>query len=201
MIQPMLPTNPIRLLGPWNEGFALDFHTINSQYLGDDAYGHPQFDTTRTPIGELLYQLKYGSDKTAIKALGQAAAEFIEDQNWNLNLIVPVPPSRSGRRFQPVPLLAEEIARLLGWQSCPDCITKTKETDELKSIYEYQERLTQLRDVYAVATEKTMGKNVLVIDDLYRSGATLEAVVMALRELGKAQNVFTLTFTRTRSNR
>lgn len=197
----MLPINPIQLSGPWDEGFSLDFHTINSQYLGDDAYGHHQFDTTRTPIGELLYRLKYGSDKTAIKTLGQVAAEFIENHNWNFNLIVPVPPSRSGRHFQPVPLLSDEIARLLGWDSCPDCITKTKGTDELKSIYDYQERLIQLKNVYTVATEKTMGKNVLVIDDLYRSGATLEAVVIALRELGKVGDVFTLTFTRTRSNR
>lgn len=197
----MVPTSPIPLTGPWDEGFALDLHTVDSQYLGDDAYGHPQFETTRTPIGELLYKLKYRSDRSTVEALCQTAAEFIEDRGWDLNLIVPVPPSRSGRRFQPVPLLAKEIGRLLGWQSCPDCIIKTRETDELKVIYDYQKRLDQLKDAYSVATDKVMNQNVLLIDDLYRSGATLEAVGNVLREVGKARKVFALTFTQTRSNR
>lgn len=197
----MVPINPIRITGPWNEGFALDFHTLDSQYLGDDAYGHPQFETTRTPVGELLYKLKYCSDRSTVEALCQTAAKFIEERAWDMNLIVPVPPSRSGRRFQPVPLLAKEIGRLLGWQSCPDCILKTRETDELKAIYDYQKRLDQLKDVYSVATAKTMSQNILLIDDLYRSGATLEAVTSSLLTSGKARKVFALTFTRTRSNR
>lgn len=141
----MLAINPIRLSGPWDEGFALDFHTVGSQYLGDDAYGRPQFETTRTPIGELLYKLKYRSDRSTVEALCQTAAEFIEDRGWDLNLIVPVPPSRSGRRFQPVPVLAKEIGRLLGWQSCPHYIIKTRETDELKAIYDYQNDLANSR--------------------------------------------------------
>ncbi|MGH8604614.1 MAG: ComF family protein [Gammaproteobacteria bacterium] len=197
----MVDINPIQLTGPWDEGFALDSHTVGSQYLGDDAYGFPQFETTRTPIGELLYKLKYGSDKSTVEALCQTAAEFIEGRSWDLNLIVPVPPSRSGRRFQPVPVLAKEIGRLLGWQSCPDCIIKTRETDELKAIYDYQKRLDQLTGAYSVITDKVMNQNVLIIDDLYRSGATLEAVANVLQNVGRARKVFALTFTRTRSKR
>jgi competence protein ComFC len=71
MDQLMVEINPIQLIGPWDEGFALDFHTVGSQYLGDDAYGLPQFETTRTPIGELLYKLKCRSDKSTVEALCQ----------------------------------------------------------------------------------------------------------------------------------
>lgn len=197
----MLPINPIRLSGPWKEGFALDYHTLTSQYLGDDAFGHPQFDTTRTQIGELLYALKYGADKSAVQQLGEVAAAFVENRNWNLNLIVPVPPSRNERRFQPVALLANELARLLGWRACHDCIVKMKQTEELKTIYDYQQRLSLLNDAYTVAEEKTQGMNVLLVDDLYRSGATLQAVSEALHKQGRVRCIFALTFTRTRSNR
>jgi len=197
----MVEINPIHLTGPWDEGFALDFHTAGSQCLGDDAYGHPQFETTRTPIGELLYKLKYLSDRSTVEALCQTAAEFIEGRGWDLNLIVPVPPSRSRRRFQPVRVLAKEIRRLLGWQSCPDCVIKTRETDELKAIFDYKKRLGQLTGAYSVTTDKVMNQNVLLIDDLYRSGATLESVANVLRNVGRARKVFALTFTRTRSNR
>ena len=197
----MLATNPIRLSGPWDEGFTLDVHTTGSQYLGDDEYGHPRYETTRSPAGELLYRLKYQSDKSAAPDLCEAAAYFAKSRNWGPNLVIPIPPSRPGRRFQPVPLLADGIAKLLGCPSCEDCVVKVKETPELKSIYDYPQRLEHLRDAYAVATEKTQNHDILLVDDLYRSGATLEAVTNALRSKGNVRKVFALTFTRTRSNR
>jgi len=49
--------NPIQVHGAWRLGWALDVHTTFSEYLGDDQNGHPQFKTTRSPLGELLYQL------------------------------------------------------------------------------------------------------------------------------------------------
>ncbi len=197
----MLAINPIRLSGPWNEGFALDVHTTGSQYLGDDEYGHPRYETTRSPAGELLYRLKYQSDKSAAPDLCEAAADFAKSRSWGPNLVIPIPPSRPGRRFQPVPLLADGIAKLLACPSCEDCVVKVKETPELKSIYDYQQRLEHLRDAYAVATEKTQNHDILLVDDLYRSGATLEAVTNALRAKGNVRKVFALTLTRTRSNR
>lgn len=30
---------PIKLNGIWNEGYALDYHTISSEYLGEDPFG------------------------------------------------------------------------------------------------------------------------------------------------------------------
>ena len=197
----MVAINPIPITGPWDEGFALDLHTVSSQYLGDDAYGNPQFDTTRSPVGELLFQLKYRSDKSVAAALCETAAGFVTSRRWAPDLVIPVPPSRPGRRFQPVPFLADGIGKLLRCPSCEDCVAKVKTTAELKSVYDYQERLDKLKDAYSVQTAKTAGRAILLIDDLYRSGATLEAIAGALRAHGKVGKVFALTFTRTRSNR
>ena len=33
-----VPTNVRRLRGPWDDGYALDLHTLGSTYLADDAY-------------------------------------------------------------------------------------------------------------------------------------------------------------------
>jgi predicted amidophosphoribosyltransferase len=46
----------------------------------------------------------------------------------------------------------------------------------------------------------TEGKKVLLVDDLYRSGATLNAITDLLLTEGKAASVSVLTITRTRSN-
>jgi len=56
----------IRLNGPWAKGFAFDLHTISSEYTGDNEYGHPTFDTTRSQIGQLLYELKYGQHEEVL---------------------------------------------------------------------------------------------------------------------------------------
>ena len=52
---------PQTLRGPWASGFALHVHSLSSTYLGDDEYGHARFSTTRSPVGELLYQLNRSS--------------------------------------------------------------------------------------------------------------------------------------------
>ena len=54
-----MKTNVRQISGPWNLGYTLDKHTINSTYTGEDIYGRATFDTTRTEVGEALYQLKY----------------------------------------------------------------------------------------------------------------------------------------------
>src|SRR5689334_10517068 len=94
--------NPQTLRGPWASGFALHVHSLSSTYLGDDEYGYPRFSTTRSPVGELLYRLKYRQDKTAIDPLAQAAANFCR-KTWRLRIdaILPVPPTQA-RRLQPV---------------------------------------------------------------------------------------------------
>ncbi len=197
----MLTISPLKLEGPWSEGFALDSHTVGSQYLGDDAFGHPQFETTRSQVGELLFQLKYRSDKSGIGILCQTACDFVKSRGWQTNFVVPVPPSRPGRHFQPVPLLAKGVGGLLGLPVHENCVAKVKRTSELKSIFDYQKRMELLNDAYAVVAGSTKDRAILLIDDLYRSGATLEAVTKSLLGQGQARKVFALTFTRTRSHR
>ena len=197
----MLKINPTAISGSWDEGFALDVHTIDSQYIGDDEYGHPQFETTRSPIGELLYRFKYKADKSVAEDLWKAAADFVTARKWAPTIVVPVPPSRPGRHFQPVPALAQGTAKLLECEACDDCIAKVRETPELKDVYDYQERLEHLRGAYSVKTDKTRDHTILLLDDLYRSGATVEAVTTAFRSNGNIKRIFVLTITRTRSNR
>ena len=197
----MAEIDPKRISGNWKEGFALDFHTLRSEYIGDDEYGHPQFDTTRSKIGELLYRLKYKEDKSVLEEIITTASEFIKSRNWALDLVVAVPPSRMGRAFQPVPPMAKGIASALVIDVCIDCVIKVKETPELKRIFDFGQRLGMLRDAFEVREPDVAGHTVLLFDDLYRSGATLNAVTRVLLEQGKAKNVYTLTLTMTRSMR
>ncbi|MFA6471999.1 MAG: ComF family protein [Candidatus Latescibacterota bacterium] len=195
----MTNIKPITIQGRWRKGFVLDYHTVGSTFLGSDEYGHPIFDTKRTELGELLYRLKYRSDTSVITEIIQAATDFISRWNPEIDCIVPVLPSRSGRPLQPVMVLAEEISAKLNLPVTKNCIIKVKETPELKNIFDYDERLHLLEDVHRVESPLIAGKKVLLFDDLYRSGATMNAIASALYDQGNVADIFALAITRTRS--
>lgn len=197
----MVEINPKRITGCWTEGFALDFHTLSSEYIGDDEYGHPQFDTKRSRIGDLLYRLKYRKDTSVLDDIIATASEFIKSINWTVELIVCVPPSRKWRKFQPVPPIAIGIGSAIGINVCVDTVVKVKDTPELKNIFHFEERMRILKDAFKIRDPVVAGYSILLLDDLYRSGATLNAVSRLLQQEGKARNVYVLTLTMTRSIR
>jgi len=52
-----------------------------------------------------------------------------------------------------------------------------------------------------VAKREVEGRNILLLKDLYRSGATLNAITQVLRNKGKAKEVYVFTLTMTRRRR
>ena len=193
----MINISPMTITGQWNEGYALDFHTVRSDYVGDDEYGHPRFDTKRTPMGDLLYRLKYGNDRSVIEDIVTTVESFVRWKSWPLDLVIPVPPSRN-RAFQPVVTLAKRLADALKVAYCGRCVTKVKDIPELKNIFDFDERTSLLTSAFRVDRPMIEGKHVLLFDDLYRSGATMNAVSSELRNPGKVASVFTLVLTMTR---
>ncbi len=95
--------------------------------------------------------------------------------------------------------MAAQLGARLNVPCLRDCIIRLKNTPELKNIYDYNKRLELLEDAYTVAPSSLKGENVLLFDDLYRSGATLDAITKCLYERGEADNVYALALTKTRS--
>jgi predicted amidophosphoribosyltransferase len=187
----------IRIPGLWREGFALDYHTLSSEFLGYDEFGNPMFDTKRSEVGELLYQLKYKHNSDALGRLVQVATEFIKGQFPRIDAIVPVPPTRV-RRLQPVFEVASGIGKSLDLPTLEGFVQNIKNTKELKNIYDYNERIKLLEGSYEIRDQSLNGKFVLLFDDLYRSGATLNAVTQALYNQGHCSGVYALVLTKTR---
>lgn len=195
----MANIRPMKIPGRWREGFVLDYHTLESIYVGDDEYGHPIFDTKRSEVGELLYRLKYRSDNSVLDDLVRTTVEFLRSWSPGVSAIIPVPPSRSGRAQQPVHLLAEAVSKQLGIPARADAVLKVREVPELKNVYGYDERLRLLEGAHKVEPSVVAGQKVLLFDDLYRSGATMNAITAVLYDQGRAAEVYALAITRTRS--
>ena len=185
---------PRKLQGPWDGGYALDIHIVSSSFLGYDGAGHARFDSVRSPIGELLYRLKYQSDRAAVEPLAETAATFLRTRRKVIDAIVPVPPSNV-RAIQPVKLIVNAMSERLQIPVCTSCLSKIRKTPQLKDISEYHKRVEALEGAFSVSPEHTKGKRLLLFDDLYGSGATVSAITELLKGPGEAAELYLLTLT------
>jgi len=196
----MVKYQPRKLKGPWKDGYALDLHSISSVMIGHNEYGHPEFDTTYSEVGGLMHRLKYRSDKTALPELVETAVSFIRSWGIDFSTIVPVPPTKAYRTFQPVLALAGEMANILKVPSLRSAIRKVKEIPELKNVYDPEERKRLLKGAYEANANAINGKGILLVDDLYRSGATMNEITELLLASG-ASEVYAFAFTQTRTKK
>ncbi len=191
--------HPQAIDGPWKSGIVLDWHTVESKLAGEDAFGHPVFDTTRSEIGELLYQFKYKANQAALVSLLKLALGRLSASKGKFQLIVPVPPSNPSRLV--TRKIAEGLAAGLGAPCSQTALTKVRPTEELKSITDPARRKELLAGVFDADAQQMLGKSVLLVDDLYRSGATLEAATEVAYAKGGAAAVYAFAVTRTRVHR
>jgi predicted amidophosphoribosyltransferase len=127
--------------------------------------------------------------------LAALAAEHIELEQ--MDALVPVPPS-SPRAFDPVSALCDALGKRLErpvWRA----IAKTRVTAPQKEMHTLAQKRANVAGAFMVTADRfpeMRGKRLLVLDDLYDSGATLEEVTRTLERVG-ASAVLVLTLTRT----
>lgn len=193
----MARIQPRRIEGAWTDGYVLDLHSTGSTLLGHNEFGHPEFETHRTEMGELLYRLKYRGEASALIEILATAEEFIRSWGVRFSRIVPVPPTAT-RRVQPVFQVADGLGARL--QVPVKRIEKSLQNrEQLKNMYDFDERRRLLEGAFMVSRSIAEGERILLLDDLYRSGATLNAAAEALADAGAAA-VFALALTKTRKN-
>lgn len=190
----------IEIIGRWKKGFAYDVHTLSSVYMGIDDYGHNQWETTRTEMGELVYQLKYHNDTSTIFKIVDMLGKYKGLET--MDAIIPAPSTIKNRVMQPVNAIARELGKRLNVPVIEDALEKRAGGPQLKNVEDIEERRNILKK-YIFWTEKhdLTDMNVLLLDDLYRSGSTLEVVTDILYDIAKCKNIYVLAMTKTRSKR
>lgn len=188
-----------KLEGSWDLGYALHKHTLSSVYLGDDEYGHPRFDNTRSEPGEALYQLKYRSDWNQITSLAVQIQVTLLPLFGKIDLIIPMPAS-THRARQPVNELATELGRITGIPVFNDIVVRTpapQSNPQLKNLHSREEKDAALQGRFSInpSINNQGCWNALLLDDLFDTGATMDAVCKTLQTYEKINCVYAAAIT------
>ena len=125
------------------------------------------------------------------KAMSVYGRRYLE--RWKPQLIVPVPlhPAKKRMRgFNQAAYLAERLSCYTGIPVDTDLVQKVVKTKSQKKLNAMQRR-NNLRKAYEV-THKLDDISILVVDDVYTTGSTMDAMAICLTEAG-AQAVYFLT--------
>jgi competence protein ComFC len=192
--------HPQGVRGPWKAGIILDWHTVASQVVGEDEFGHRIFETRGSELGELLYRFKYRNDRAALPKMLRLCNDYLlRHASGRFEIVLPVPPSNSARIV--TRCIAQGIAAGLGLSYSDTALTKIRNTSALKSVADPATRKDLLRDAFRVDERQVAAKTVLLVDDVYRSGATLESAAESVIEQGSPQALYVLALTPTRVHR
>lgn len=185
----------IKVNGLWDEGYVLSEHTISSKYIGEDPFGRPQFDKEYTELGKLLYSMKYNGHIDTSDQIVALSSEFVLGwlRDKEIGAVIPSPATKD-RVVQPVYVIAEKIAKLLGTYYSEGVLSKM--TQELTKDIPKEER--QLQGTIRQNLPAKKPCNVLLIDDLYSSGQTANECVRVLREDKNICKVYFLAITKTK---
>lgn len=148
------------------------------------ACEHYVSNTMRSPIGELEQRAKYAGDLRARVQLS-AVMKHAFDRLHNargLSAILSVPPSNVGQASLPN-LLAAQLSANVG---IPDLTSELAWNGLKGSIKEMgvDEKWGALEAVGLTVGNAVAGKDLLLIDDMYQSGATAHFVASRLRSAG-----------------
>jgi predicted amidophosphoribosyltransferase len=185
--------------GSWDLGYVLHKHTLSSVYVGDDEWGHSRFETTRSEPGEALFQLKYRGDWNQVHPLAAQVQTTLLPMFEKIGVIIPMPASTSRAR-QPVNELANALGQLTQIPVFDNMVEKAPAppgSTPLKNMHTRAEKDAALEGRFSINECITNeGRwNALLLDDLFDTGATMDAVCKALRTYRKINRIYAAAIT------
>jgi ComF family protein len=170
---------------------------IAGQVCGPCIASPPRHDGVRaaTLYGgiarEVAVRLKHGRRIGLARLMANAMARLAEGDEGG-RLLVPVPLHRWRiwrRGFNQSALIARHLAEATGIDFAPHALTRVKQTPILAGLGAKQ-RAEALRGAFKVLPERrtlVRDRHILLIDDVYTSGATGNAAALALKRGGASR--------------
>jgi ComF family protein len=149
-------------------------------------------------IREAVHQFKYKNVRCLAEPLALLLTEYLSRNELPVQVIIPVPlsPKRLRERgYNQSDLLARKLSKLINIPEDADSLRRTSYQLPQARTKSLEERLRNVNQAFTCSNSKIQDKNILLIDDVSTSGATLDACAQALKAAGAA-SVWGLTIAR-----
>ena len=169
--------------------------------LGDDG-NKALFDYRNKLAKQAIWEIKYKKNKKMAAVFCEPLYEYILDElidkallsNFQKPIIVPIPISKNRlkeRGYNQCSIIARELERIDGdsnFTLCEDALKKTKDSPSQTSVKNRKKRLQNIKGCFSVSNhEKIKGSNIILIDDVITTGATMNEASRILIEAGADQ--------------
>ncbi len=151
----------------------------------------------REPLVRAVLQLKYRPDRKLARRMGGWLEEICRRERWQPDVVIPValsPQRQRQRGYNQAELVASALAGLLAVPLAVEGLVRTRETRSQVGL-DASQRADNVRGAFRASPAWVEGRAVLLVDDLFTTGATLAACAEALRAAGAVQ-VFAATVAR-----
>jgi len=141
-------------------------------------------------VKKLIYGLKFKSIRSAGLILGEILADYATTINpiWKNFLVIPIPLGRRRERkrgYNQAEIIAKIISEKLKLPLQSEIVYRTKETLPQSETKKAAEREKNVQGCFKVRKpELIIGRNVILIDDVITSGATINEAARILKESG-----------------
>ena len=154
--------------------------------------GFPVF-SYREPLKSSIYAFKYKNQREHAEFFADCMFHCYKKEFLRLDLdgIVPVPvhPNKKRKRgYNQAELLAKQLGKRLAVDVFPDYLIRVADTNPQKELND-KERVNNLSHAFQLGKSSQRLKKILLIDDIYTTGATIEACTKVLLS-GKAEKVY-----------
>ncbi len=141
-----------------------------------------QFDGV---IRQAIHQLKYRNLRAVVVPLAKLLNDYLTTNPIPGEVLVPVPlhPKRLRERgYNQSSLLAHELGKLINLPVVDDCLIRLRHSPPQAKTATVDERRSNVANTFSCRDHRLRDKQVLLIDDVSTSGATLDACALALKQ-------------------
>lgn len=145
---------------------------------------------------ESIYRFKYGGRREYAEFFGEQIAAYLGDfiASVGPEAFVPVPlhrRRRARRGYNQARLLAEAVGRRTGIPVYGDLLVRVRDTVPQKKLNP-SERQNNLKRAFNMRRNDVKLNRILVFDDIYTTGATIDEAARVLKEAG-AERIYFIT--------
>lgn len=192
----------IRIKEPKCMRCGKQIRSMEREYCYDCLHTHHYYDRGmslwlhREPVKESIYQFKYHNQRRYGAVYVQEMMHWYKDEilSWRPDVIMPVPLHRRRKRkrgYNQAQIIAEQIGKETGIPVDSRNLIRRKYTDPQK-ILGHRQRKRNLKNAFAVKNTFVPVKTVVLVDDIYTTGSTMDAAAFVLKQKG-VLNVYFLT--------